>query len=167
MMTTMLEALGAAGRSPEIEEKDDVYGWLVGSWSLDVRHYGVDVREHGIRGEAHFGWVLEGRAIEDVWIMQREGLVNTYGMTFRLWDPTLGAWRITWINPISGQRDELIGRRVGDELVQIGRHADGTTIRWRFTELTPDSFRWLGERLETDGATWSVEAEFFATRRTA
>ena len=63
--------LEAAGRSPEIPETQDVYGWLVGSWDLDVRRYGVDVSTLGLKGEAHFGWVLEGRGIQDVWIMPR------------------------------------------------------------------------------------------------
>jgi hypothetical protein len=36
-------ALTASGRSPEIPEASDAYGWLIGSWELDVRHYRVDV----------------------------------------------------------------------------------------------------------------------------
>jgi hypothetical protein len=36
--------LAAPGRSPEIPEENDVYGWLVGSWDLEVVHYAaVDV----------------------------------------------------------------------------------------------------------------------------
>lgn len=81
-----------------------------------------------------------------------------------VWDAALGAWRVTWTNPISGRRDELIGRRSGDDLVQLGTHGDGTTIRWSFTEITDDSFRWLGEALEYDGATWKLEAEFRGRR---
>lgn len=31
-------------RSPEIPESADIYGWLVGSWELDVLHYrAIDV----------------------------------------------------------------------------------------------------------------------------
>ena len=59
----------AAERSPEIPESGDVYGWLIGSWELEVVHYRVDVSARGLRAEAHFGWVLEGRAVQDVWIM--------------------------------------------------------------------------------------------------
>lgn len=161
---TMMEALAAPGRAPEIPAEADLYGWLVGSWELEVVRYGVDVRGRGIRGEAHFGWVLEGRAVQDVWIMKAEGIVNTYGMTFRVWDPSIAAWRVTWTNPITGRRDELIGRRGGKELVQIGTHQDGTPIRWMFTEITPDSFRWTGDALEPDGITWKPEAEFHARR---
>ena len=36
--------LGAPGRSPEIPEAADVYGWLIGGWKLDVLHYVVVVR---------------------------------------------------------------------------------------------------------------------------
>jgi len=161
---TMLQALAAPGRAAEIAPEADAYGWLVGSWELDVIHYLQDVRSRGIKGQAHFGWVLEGRAMQDVWIMKEEGIVSTYGTTLRVWDAALGAWRITWINPITGWRDELIGRKVGGDLVQIGRHADGTTIRWRFIEITNDSFRWLGEALNPDGETWKLEAEFHGRR---
>ncbi|HVH60008.1 MAG TPA: hypothetical protein VM709_06730 [Candidatus Sulfotelmatobacter sp.] len=48
--------LAAAGRSAEIPESSDVYGWLVGSWELQVLHYrAVDVSAERIEGEAHFG----------------------------------------------------------------------------------------------------------------
>jgi hypothetical protein len=62
-------ALAAAERSPEIPVSRDVYGWLIGSWELEVVHYRVDVSARGLRAVAHFGWVLEGRAVQDVWIM--------------------------------------------------------------------------------------------------
>lgn len=165
-------ALVSRGRNPEIPEEADAYGWLVGSWELDVRYYRVDVTGRGLKGEVHFAWVLEGRAIQDTWIMPRRSgrdpdlgkTQNMYGTTLRVWDPMLRAWRITWINPVTGQRDEQIGRRVGNDIVQVGTHADGTPTRWRFTEITPDSFHWIGEALEPDGKTWRLEGEFLAKR---
>jgi hypothetical protein len=33
---SLAEALVSSGRSPEIAPADDVYGWLIGSWKLDV-----------------------------------------------------------------------------------------------------------------------------------
>lgn len=164
---TMIEALLAPGRAPEIPAEADLYGWLAGSWDLEIVKYLVDVRGRGLRGEAHFAWVLEGRAVQDVWIMKAEGVVNTYGTTFRMWDPSIAAWRVTWTNPVSGRRNELIGRRHGDGIVQIGTHPDGTPIRWIFRDITDDSFRWTGEALEPDGVTWKLESEFHAKRRTS
>jgi hypothetical protein len=165
-------ALAASGRAPEIPEAWDLYGWLVGSWELDVLTYGVEVGDRHIKGEVHFSWALEGRAVQDVWIMPRRSertpdllkTGNMYGTTLRVWDPAIQAWRVTWINPVTGARDELIGRRSGKDLVQIGTHADGTPIRWIFSEITPDSFRWTGEALEPDGQTWKLQGEFRARR---
>ena len=164
--------LASADRSAEIPESADVYGWLIGSWELDVRYYQVDVSKRHIKGEAHFGWVLEGRAVQDVFIMPRpserisppDRSCNMYGTTLRVWDPSIQAWRISYFNPVTGQRDELIGRRSGDDIVQLGTHSDGTPIRWSFTEITPDSFHWTGDALQPDGKTWKLEGEFLAER---
>ncbi len=166
-------ALVAAGRAADIPEAADVYGWLIGSWTLEVvRYWGMDVSAERIGGEIHFGWVLEGRAVQDVWIMparnRRSGTIdkkkNMYGTTLRVWDPTIQAWRITWRNPAGDHHEEQIGRRVGKDIVQLGTRPDGTPTRWTFTDITPDSFHWLGESLDQDGRTWRLEGEFRATR---
>ncbi len=165
--------LSAPGWSCDIDEKADVYGWLVGSWELEVLRYrGVDLLSEKRRGEVHFGWVLEGRAIQDVWIMPRcaertpdsDRVNNMYGTTLRVWDPGIQAWRIRWINPVTGHEERQTGRRSGNEIVQIGARSDGAPTRWRFTEIMPDSFCWLGEALEPDGKTWNLEGEFRAHR---
>src|SRR5215203_4943440 len=127
--------LASSARSPEIPESVDIYGWLVGSWELDVRVYwGTDVSKSGLKGEAHFGWALEGRAIQDVWIMPKGGdrkgppdkTMNMYGTTLRVWDPAIQAWQITWTNPAGDHHERQIGRRVGQDIVQIGTRPDGT-----------------------------------------
>ncbi len=168
-----LRVLCASGRSAEIPESADAYGWLVGSWQLEVLHYGgIDLSSQNIKAEAHFGWVLEGRAIQDVWIMPRMSdrksdsnrKNNMYGTTLRVWDPAIQAWRIRWIDPVSGYEERQTGRKVGNEIVQVGARSDGTPTRWRFTEITPNSFRWLGEALEPDGKSWKLEGEFLARR---
>jgi hypothetical protein len=167
-----MDALQALGRAPEIPEAADLYGWLVGSWDLDIVHYWVDVSARGLKGEAHFAWVLEGRAVQDVWIMPRRSdrsgprdAVDSYGTTLRVYDPSIEAWRVTWINPAKNARNELIGGWSGRDIVQLGHHGDGTPIRWMFTEITKDSFRWTGEALDTDGQTWKLQGDFRARRR--
>jgi len=165
--------LAAAGRSAEIPGDADVYGFLVGSWDLDVRRYaGVDVSRDGVRGEVHAAWVLEGRAIQDVWIMPERSTrhpalprgQNMYGTTLRLWDPALSAWRIQWSNPAGNHYEQQIGRRMGSDIVQLGTRVNGVATRWRFVEITADSFHWLGDTLQPDGATWTLEGEFLARR---
>jgi hypothetical protein len=116
--------------------------------------------------------VLCGRAIQDVFINPERTdrtpdapkFGNWFGTTFRYFDPTIGAWRVLWINPDDGVRAELVGRRRGNDVVQEGCFPDGTPIHWTFSEITPDSCRWRGERLERDGKTWRLQVEFRARR---
>ncbi len=165
-------ALASSVRSDEISEEADLYGWLLGSWELDVIHYRVNLADRDIKGEAHFARILEGRGVQDVWIMPRredrspsiDTSLNMYGTTLRIWDPSIQAWRITWINPLGGLRDELIGRRVGDDIVQLGSHSNGVPIRWIFTDIAANSFHWIGEALEPDAKRWKLEGEFRARR---
>jgi hypothetical protein len=173
MNAGLYSALGAAGRSHEIPESADVYGWLLGSWELDIEYYaGVPVAALGLKGEVHFGRVLEGRAIQDIWIMPRRSqrtanldkANNMYGTTLRVWDLSIHAWRITWINPVNGHREEQVGRFSDGNIVQIGARANGVPTRWTYTEITSDSFLWTGESLEANGETWKLEGRFRAKR---
>lgn len=171
-----LSAVAAPRRAADIDAADDVYGWLVGSWSLQVLRYrGFDLRDERLTGEVHAGWTLEGRAIQDVWIMParedrragrtaRDPQNDMYGTTLRAWDPVLRAWRIEWNNPARGHRERQIGRRVGADIVQVGARENGQATRWRFTEITPDRFHWIGQALDIDGTTWRLEGEFIAER---
>jgi hypothetical protein len=87
-----------------------------------------------------------------------------YGTTLRVWDPQIGAWRIVWLNPAGGHYEQQVGRPSGKDIVQLGVRPDGTPTRWSFTEITPDSFHWLGDALQPDGKSWNLEGEFRAKR---
>ncbi|MFL6352200.1 MAG: hypothetical protein ACJ74Z_10170 [Bryobacteraceae bacterium] len=89
---------------------------------------------------------------------------NMYGTTLRVWDSSIQAWRITWINPVTGHREEQIGRWSGQDVVQVGARSNGTPTRWIYTEITPSSFHWTGEALEPDGKNWKLEGEFRGNR---
>src|SRR5262245_63448834 len=87
-----------------------------------------------------------------------------YGTTLRLWYPSLKAWRISWSNPAGDHYEQQIGRKSGSDIIQLGCRPDGTATRWSFIEITPDSFHWLGEALQPDGKSWTLEGEFRARR---
>ena len=137
-----------------------LYGWLIGRWEMDAVVYKDDGATREGRGEIHFGWVLEGRAIQDVWILP--GVF--YGTTLRVYDPGIDAWHILWSDPVRQYYTRQIGRARGEDIVQEGRNDAGALTRWSFSEITRDSFRWRGERSLDDGATWELQAEFFARR---
>ena len=168
------EVLHADGPDPERAAKLGLYAWLVGSWEMDVTTLLEDGVRHSGQGEIHAGWVLQGRAIQDVWMIPRlqdrrpgipqlPGAGNWFGTTLRIYDPSLDAWRILWNDPATGFFSQQTARARGRDIVQESPDPRGGTMRWSFTELEPDSFRWTGERAP-DGATWRSEVEIRAYR---
>ena len=85
-----IDRLHANRPAPDRADQLALYGWLIGDWTMDaVVHLADGTRHQGI-GEIHFGWVLDGRAIQDVWILP--GVFH--GTTLRIYDPRLDAWHI-------------------------------------------------------------------------
>jgi hypothetical protein len=174
MISALLDALGADGPAADRAGKMDLYGRFVGSWDLDVSQFSDDGTERRRTGEWHFGWALEGRAVQDVWIVPPRGElrrgdaaanVNSYGTTLRVYDPDIDAWRIQWTDPVTRNFLQMIGRADGDEIVQLGNGPDGKLMRWSFSEITLDSFLWRGEVSANQGATWRINTEFSARRK--
>lgn len=174
MMSPFLDALGADGPSADRIGKMDLYGRFVGSWDLDVRQFSDDGCERRRAGEWHFGWALEGRAVQDVWIVPPRGTlrrgdaaanVHSYGTTLRIYDPDIDAWRIQWSDPVTRNFLQMIGRAEGRDIVQLGTRTDGQLLRWSFLEIESESFRWRGEISPDQGASWRVNTEFTARRK--
>jgi hypothetical protein len=162
-MTTnsFIGALQSSGPASDRADKMKLYGWLIGQWTMDAIVYRDDGSQHRGSGEIHFGWVLEGRAIQDVWILP--GVF--YGTTLRVYDPGLDAWHILWNDPLRQFYSRQIGRARDNDIVQLGKNDAGETLRWSFTAITPASFRWTGERSRDDGKTWQLQADFRARRK--
>ncbi len=172
-MPAFLDALHATGPSPDRGGNMDLYGWLIGSWALDVTRLRDDGSSWRRPGEWHFGWVLEGRAIQDVWIVPPRGPGrhgdaaangSSFGSTLRVYDPRIDAWHIQWTDPVLQAYLTMVGRKEGDDIVQLGRMPDGQQMRWSFSRITPSSFVWRAELSADGGATWRLTVEFHARR---
>jgi hypothetical protein len=166
----MLDALYAARPDPVQAEKLNLYGRFVGSWNLDVEWRAPTGQTMKAEGEWHFSWVLDGKAIQDVWMFPARQLRakpepwHRYGSTFRWYDPAIDAWHITWFDPSRPFAMRQLGRANGADIVQIGEDHNGVQRRWRFLDIMPDSFRWLGEVSWDKGGSWTFELEMHARR---
>jgi hypothetical protein len=161
--SSFIDALHTDHPAQDRADKMSLYGWLIGDWEMQAVIHPDDGTPHTGRGEIHFGWVLEGRAIQDVWILP--GVFH--GTTLRVYDPGLDAWHILWIDPLRQFYARQLGRPRGKDIVQEGTDDAGRTIRWSFIDITSHSFHWLGERSADRGATWQLQADFHARRVTA
>jgi hypothetical protein len=175
LSSSFIEVLHADIPAAELETKLGLYGWLVGQWETDILAHDADGTSHRNNGEIPAGWVLEGRAIQDVWMIprrieRREGLPharvtgNWFGTTLRVYDPAIDAWHIIWTDPATQTYRRQIGRASGQDIVQLGQDEAGSLSRWSFTEITPDSFHWLGEASADHGESWRLLVEVFARR---
>jgi hypothetical protein len=160
------QTLLAPGPHPSLGRHAETFGRLIGSWAGE--YWDQDPGEPAETGaiEVHFGWVLQGRAVQDTWIAPprdlREGSTSkrqTFGTTVRVFHPEIEAWRAVWLNPVNGERNDLIARRIGDDIVQFCLDAERPE-KWVFSQITPRSLLWRAFLLADDGVTWRVDTEF-------
>jgi hypothetical protein len=165
-----LPAPGPAGADSALQ----LYAPLHGDWDVTVIDHLANGARHTGTGEWHFDWVLEGRAMQDVWISPPRGeqrpavgeasAFDRYGTTVRYFDPAIDAWRVTWVNPAQNYVATLVGRARGRDIVQEGSGDDGKMLRWIFSGITPTTFSWRGEVSTDSGRTWRTVQEMSGRR---
>jgi hypothetical protein len=144
------------------------FGQFVGSWDITLTSIAPDGRRTKFVAEWHFGWVLNGRSIQDVLITRtKQGELVGYGTTVRTYDDRDGKWWIVWQDPLAHEFAVLYARPEGDTIMLEGQwpESPGARFRWVFSRITSSSFRWQGLLSTDDGATWVLAEEMDAQRR--
>ena len=160
--TWNIKGLGADGTDSDSKEKMMLFGQFVGDWEIvEARYLQADGSWVRMKGEVHFGWILGGTAVQDVWMGCREGSgkMVLFGTTVRVFDSKIDAWRSTWLSPIKGLVRTFIAKKVGDEIVLESKTAEGYPEKWIFSEITATSFRWHSEETHDNGKTWLLTEE--------
>ncbi|QCX29117.1 hypothetical protein FC770_11795 [Nocardioides jishulii] len=162
-METELHAHGPL--APELA----TFAQFIGAWDLAWSRPGDPDAPTGVRGRLVFGPVLGGRAVQDVWTVPSTSPPQPghgfCGSTIRFFDPQIGAWRSTWVEPVNGWVRTFIGREVGGEIHLVSLE-EPPLLRWRFTEITQERFVWLGEYSDDEARTWRLEERMVAQRTT-
>ena len=163
--SAFLQALAADGPDTERAEALQIFGQFVGSWDFTWRDVGGD-KPIGGTGHWHFGWVLQGRAVQDVWIAYHaDGALYDYGTTIRAYDQRNDRWNVAYCTPVRGSIRTFTARMIENEIVLEGRSPEGYLTNWIFSEIKRDTFRWRGEISKNDGLTWTLYEEMRLTRR--
>ncbi len=167
LRAAMIRVLGSANPNPSLGEEAQTFDRLIGSWDADFSFPQADGTVRHKKGELHFGWVMDGHAVQDLWIGYPTGeqKERTIGTTFRFFDTKLKQWRIVFINPQFNYVVTTQGGREGDRIVLRGSDSDGLPIRWTFREIMPQSFHWTGEKSHDGGNTWVLEEDHHMKRR--
>lgn len=166
-MSEFIEALISKEKSSRIPDNHNFFGQLVGEWDFEwVDNHGQE-RERHVKGEWIFSWILEGTAVQDIFICpSREERQKSkqpdaeYGTTIRIYNPKSQTWDIFY--GCSGQAARLEALKVGDAIVLT--EINDQKMKWIFSNIKDDSFHWQNIRTQ-DGITWKVYGELFAHRR--
>ncbi len=165
-----IEGLAAVGPLPQYREKLMLFGQFVGDWEIyDSRCMKPDGTWAQEKGELYWRWILEGRAVQDVWMFYDESsrTMRPAGTTVRFYDPKIDAWHSLWISPLQNFVKTFVGRKVEDEIVLEGLSPEGPRLKWIFSDIEKDSFRWRSEQSEDEGKSWTMNEEMHIRRHSA
>jgi hypothetical protein len=164
----MLKVLAASGPSPSLGDEAKVFDQFIGIWDCDYKFYGADGKITHDSGELLFGWVLDGLAVQDIWITypKNTGKQRDIGTSVRYFDKKSKTWQVVFVNPVQGDIT-VHGGMEGDRIVLRGNNHQGLQIRWSFNDIKLNSFTWRGEKSSDGGKTWFLQEEHHMTRRSA
>lgn len=165
--------LMAAAPHPDLAGRLALFGQFVGEWDIEVEFYDDDGRLAVRRpGRWCFGWVLDGRAIQDVLTYPSRddpgaaapGL-RGIGTSLRFPRQSDGTWQVIWVGAVTGIVVVLHGGQRGDQIHLASEpEPDGTLNRWMFSDITADGFRWTGLESRDGGSTWPLRQRMTAHR---
>jgi hypothetical protein len=172
MDNNFCKAMVSFGKSSLIPEEYNYFGQFVGEWDFEWIDNRGTAQERHVKGEWIFSWVLEGKAIQDVFICpsRTERLINQqpdgeYGTTIRIYNSKKQAWDVFYGCP--GEASILEARREDSNIVltYVNKNNENVQMKWIFSEITQNSFHWSNVMSQDDGDTWKVIGELFAVRR--
>jgi hypothetical protein len=145
-----------------------LFDHFIGRWEFDCDIYSPDGGHKRFPGEWTFEWILDGRAIQDVWIGHIRGRgpgVRGMGTSLRFFDDEADRRKVVFVAPQSHRLLTLTGGRVADRIVLEGVDTEGALLRWSFNDVREHTFVWQGETSADGGATWRIEQVMRLTRR--
>jgi hypothetical protein len=166
----MVVALKALGPHPSLGDQSNLFDRLVGTWDVEYTDISKDGKKTHRSGEFIVGWVMDGRVIQDFWVVYPSGTRKDREVytDLRYYDPKSRTWRSTFIDPEHASAARFTGSTVGDDRIVLDTQDFGTTdTRWSINDLRLDSFTWREEESLDGGKTWRLLAEDHMKRRAA
>ena len=164
----MVAVLPAQGPHPSLGHHADLFGRFVGTWDADYSFIAQDGSVRHSRGEVLFGWILDGYALQDIFLSYpKPGSTDERKMVtgVRFVDPKTDKWTVMFAAPAFGAAIRMEGGAEDDRIVLRGHDDKGALLRWSFNDIQPDSFVWRGETSHDGGKTWLLDEEHHMTRR--
>ncbi|MCL2562577.1 MAG: hypothetical protein FWE08_00880 [Oscillospiraceae bacterium] len=154
----------------DLREKLNLFGQFVGEWEFEGILGKGTPNEQCIPGEWIFSWILDGTAIQDVFICpsRKECEKNPnpnaeYGTTVRFYNQATDAWDMFY--GLSGATHLLEGKQVGEQIIVTNKSDPDTLTQWVFSGITKNKFHWQNRTSHDNGTTWHILFELSARKR--
>lgn len=161
-MSEFIKALVSEDKNNAIPEEYDWYKSLIGDWDFDYYSAGKHVE-----GEWIFRRILEGMAIEDLFICPSRNTKDTnpqpdgeYGVAIRMFNTVTKSYDMTYICSKYTQLLEV--RKENEKIVCTVKNKP--TEKWVFSEITNHSFRWQNITV-LDNGEWQINSNIYAKRK--
>jgi len=173
MNSHFIESLISNDGHPRHQEKLKPYQRFVGSWIFDWVGHNEDGSTWTVPGEWHFSWILEGRAIQDIWICPKRHLRSfgkypdgEYGTVIRYYDFKEDCIKVIWIGPILSNLNVFKVSHTEDRIIQdeIMITDKEKISRWEYKNIKEDSFKWESYVSNDERKTWKMDQEVYAKR---
>jgi hypothetical protein len=114
---------------------------------------------------------MDGRAMEDLWIVYASGTNKEREVyaDVRYFDPKSATWPAIFIDPQSASVATFTGGAAGDDRIVLDSHdlVAGQTRRWSFNDIRDDALVFRDDASRDGGKTWTLKSEYHMKRRRA
>jgi hypothetical protein len=165
----LADALFATAVDAHASDKLGLVRQLVGDWAVVVTNHLPDGTLQTLNGEWHFGWILGGAAIQDVWMVPTQAERDSgkplvaYGTTLRFYDAKRDAMRVVWASASYRNFTLFTARDSANEIVMDAENVQ-PPMRWIFSDVTRDRFRWRAVASKDGWKTSDIQQEMTAMR---
>ncbi|HWZ63599.1 MAG TPA: hypothetical protein VNX02_11290 [Steroidobacteraceae bacterium] len=166
----MVTALEALGPHSSLGDQAKVFGRLIGTWEVEYTDFSKAGKVTHRSGELIIGWIMDGRAIQDLWIVDPSGTRKEREVytDVRYFDPRSRTWPAIFIDPEHASVAKFTGGAVGDDRIVLEtQDFDNKETRWSANDIRPNSFVWREEESSDGGQTWRLQAQHQMKRRRA
>ncbi len=163
-------ALMATSPNRALGDQAQVLGRIVGTWDVEYTDFAKDGTAVHRTGEFIVGWIMDGQAVQDLWIVNPSGKRRDREVytTVHYFDPKARTWHATFVDPEHGSIARFTGGPVGsDRFVLETPDLGSQTNRWSFNDIRSDSFVYRDEASSDGGKTWKLQSEYQMKRRHA
>lgn len=161
-MDKFIEALVSEEKNEKIPKEYDWYASLIGDWDFDYHSNG-----NHVEGEWIFRRVLEGMAIEDLFICPSRATkeINPqpdgeYGVAIRMFNVQNKCYDMTYI--CSRYTQFLEVKKENNMIICTVKNTPNE--KWVFSDITSKTFRWQNITV-LDNGEWQVNSNIYARRK--